>query len=222
MGMSQEDAERRAVSETYSLIEETQQSGRAENLPELSREHGWAGRLLVQFATSPLQQMQYELKDLAEWRDLVNNGGPEASIREARNRFMRAVFINHVLSQAMMVLTTGLLKKLTGDEPDWEKEGFWGRVLISVIMGQYRRVFLAGPLAEQVLRVFILRLPPYTGAQLVPAEGMIRFAGNVAYPIRDIVTWDMEHFLGDIMRILKSIALTRVPARIYERASEGK
>ena len=51
---------------------------------------------------------------------------------------------------------------------------------------------------------------------------MIRFAGNLAYPVRDIITWDTEHFRGDIMRLLKSIALTRVPARIYERATEGE
>ena len=101
MGMSREDAERRAKSETYSLIEETQQSGRAENLPEMSREHGILGRLMVQFATSPLQQMQYEIKEFAEWRDLVNNGGPRpASARRGTNSC--AAFINHILVPGMM------------------------------------------------------------------------------------------------------------------------
>ncbi|MDD3582907.1 MAG: hypothetical protein PHG74_02675 [Kiritimatiellae bacterium] len=221
MGMSREDAERRAISETYSLIEETQQSGRAENLPEMSREHGFLGRLMVQFATSPLQQMQYEIKEFAEWRDLVNNGGPEASIREARNKFMRAAFINHILVPGMMAAISNAFKLATGDEPDWERDGFLGELMIAAIMGQFGRIFFAGALTEQTLRVLFLRKPPYMG-QLVPAEGMIRFAGNLAYPVRDIITWDTEHFRGDIMRLLKSIALTRVPARIYERATEGE
>ena len=47
--------------------------------------------------------------------------------------------------------------------------------------------------------------------QLVPAEGMIR-CGQPGLSVRDIITWDTEHFRGDIMRLLKSIALTRVPA----------
>jgi hypothetical protein len=221
MGMSEADADRRAVSETFSLIEETQQSGRAENLPELSREHGFLGRLMVQFATSPLQQMQYEIKEFAEWRDLAANGGPEAGIREARNKFMRAAFINHILVPGMMAALSNAFKLATGDEPDWERDGFLGELMIAAIMGQFGRIFFAGALTEQTLRVLFLRKPPYMG-QLVPAEGVIRFTANLAYPVRDIVTWDTEHFRGDIMRLLKSLALTRVPARIYERATEGE
>ena len=80
------------------------------------------------------------------------------------------------------------------------------------------RTRFAGALAEQTLRVLFLRKPPYMG-QLVPAEGVIRFAGNLAYPVRDIVTWDTEHMQADIMRLLKSVALTRLPVKIYERAA---
>jgi hypothetical protein len=217
-GMAEAEADRRAISETFTLIEETQQSGRAENLPELSREHGFLGRLMVQFATSPLQQMQYELKELAEWRDLAANGGTEQSIREARNKFMRALFINHVIVPGIMAGISGLYKAATGDEPDWKKEGYWQTLLIAAIMGQFGRIFFAGALAEQTLRVLFLRKPPYMG-QLVPAEGVIRFGGNLAYPVRDIVTWDTEHMQADIMRLLKSIALTRLPVKIYEAAA---
>ena len=219
MGMGEADADRRAMSETWSVIEETQQSSRAENLPEMAREHGFLGRLMVQFATSPLQQMQFEIKPFAEWRDLVANGGPEAGIREARNRFMRAVFINHVLVNGAMLMVSNIIKLVFGDEPDWEKEGFWQTLLIAALIGPFSRIFITGALAEQTLRVLFLRKPPYMG-QLVPAEGVIRFAGNLAYPVRDIVTWDTEHMQADIMRLLRSIALTRLPVKIYERAAE--
>lgn len=218
-GMGEADADRRAISETFTLIEETQQSGRSENLPEMSREHGFLGRLMVQFATSPLQQMQYEVKEFAEWRDLAANGGPEASIKEARNRFMRAAFINHVLVPGIMAGISALYKAATGDEPDWKKEGYWQTLLIAAIMGQFGRIFFAGALAEQTLRVLFLRKPPYMG-QLVPAEGVIRFAGNLAFPVRDIVTWDTEHMRADVMRMLKSVALTRLPVNVYERLRE--
>ena len=85
----------------------------------MSREHGFLGRLMVQFATSPLQQMQYEIKELAEWRDLVNNGGPRPSIREARNKFMRAAFINHILVPGMMARSATHSSWPPAFEPDW-------------------------------------------------------------------------------------------------------
>ena len=162
--------------------------------------------------------MQYEIKEFAEWRDLAANGGTEQNIREARNRFMRAAFINHVLVPGIMAGISGLYKAATGDEPDWQKEGYWHNLLIAAIMGQFGRIFFAGALAEQTLRVLFLRKPPYMG-QLVPAEGVIRFAGNLAYPVRDIVTWDTEHIQADLMRLLKSVALTRLPVKIYEAAA---
>ena len=98
------------------------------------------------------------------------------------------------------------------------RDGFLGELMIAAIMGQFGRIFFAGALTEQTLRVLFLRKPPYMG-QLVPAEGVIRFAGNLAYPVRDIVTWDTEHMQADIMRLLKSIALTRLPVKIYEAAA---
>jgi hypothetical protein len=40
--------------------------------------------------------------------------------------------------------------------------------------------------------MLFLRWPPRMG-QLVPAEGAIRLAANLAYPVRDIVTCDSKH-----------------------------
>jgi len=214
-GMDEADAERRAISETFSLIEETQQSGRTENTMALTREHGRLGKLFTQFATSPLQQMQYELVSFNEWRGLVANKGPQANIIEARNRFMRALFINHVIVPAIMVGIAGFYKGATGGEPDWNKDGFWQRVLIAAIMGQFSRILLAGAFTEQTLNAFFLRQKPNLG-QLVPAEGIIRFSATLAFPVRDIATWDMENLHADIMRALKSTAVTRMPTQLYE------
>ena len=112
---------------------------------------------------------------------------------------------------------SGLYKAATGDEPDWKKEGFWQTLLIAAIMGR-----LGGSLRRRAgradLRVLFLRKPPTWGSSCRP--GVIRFAGNLAYPVRDIVTWDTEHMQADIMRLLKSVALTRLPVKIYERLRE--
>jgi predicted amidophosphoribosyltransferase/GNAT superfamily N-acetyltransferase len=218
-GMSEEEADRRAISETFSMIEETQQSGRTENTMALTREHGILGKMLTQFATSPLQQMQYEMAALREWRDLVAHKGPEANIKEARDHFMRAAFINHVLIPAAMTAITSLYKATTGDEPDWKKEGFWWTLLISAIMGQFSRILFLGAFTEQTLRALFLRQRPNLG-QLVPAEGVIRFSASLAYPVRDIATWDTEHLRADILRLLKSTAVTRLPAKLYESLDE--
>jgi DNA repair protein RadC/predicted amidophosphoribosyltransferase len=220
-GMSEADAERRAISETFSMIEETQQSGRTENTLALTREHGILGKMLTQFATSPLQQMQYEIKAFREWRDLVANQGPEENIKEARDHFMRATFINHVIVPALMTGISSLYKAATGDEPDWKKEGFWWTLLIASIMGQFSRVLFLGAFTEQTLRAFFLRERPNLG-QLVPAEGVIRFSATMAYPVRDIVTWDMEHLQADVKRMLKSTAVTRLPTKLYENMTDEK
>lgn len=214
-GMDEATAERRAISETFSVIEETQQSGRTENTMAFTRNYGRLGKVFTQFATSPLQQMQYELVSFNEWRDLVNNKGPAANIAEARNRFMRSLFINHVIVPLIMTGIAGLYKGATGGEPDWKKDGFWQTLLISSIMGQFSRILFAGALTEQTLRVLFLRAPPNMG-QLIPAEGIIRFSATMAYPVRDIALWDMDHFHADIKRALKSTAVTRLPTVLYE------
>lgn len=214
-GMDEANAERRAISETFSAIEETQQSGRTENTMALTRDHGRLGKVFTQFATSPLQQMQYELVSFSEWRNLVANKGPAANIAEARNRFMRALFINHVIVPLIMTGIAGLYKGATGGEPDWKKDGFWQTLLISAIMGQFSRILFAGAFTEQTLRALFLRKPPNMG-QLLPAEGIIRFSATMAYPVRDIALWDMENFQSDIKRALKSTAVTRLPTVLYE------
>ena len=213
-GMDEATADRRAISETFSVIEETQQSGRTENTMALTRNNKLA-KVFTKFATSPLQQMQYELVSFNEWRDLVANKGPQANIAEARNRFMRSLFINHVIVPGTMALIASAYKLATGDEPDWEKEGFWQKLLISAIMGQFSRIILVGAVTESVLGALFLREKPHMG-QLIPAEGIIRFSATMAYPVRDIATWDMDHFHADIMRALKSTALTRLPTKLYE------
>jgi hypothetical protein len=217
-GMSEQEAERRAISDTWSLIEETQQSGRTENLTSLTRNHGVVGKMLTQFATSPLQQMQYEVNALREWANLKANGGDPANIREAGNKAIRAMVINHVIVPAAMAAVTGLYKTLMGDDPDWQKDGWWRTLLIAALMGQFSRVFFIGAMAEETLRALFMRQRPRMG-QLIPAEGIVRFSGNLAFAVRDMALWDTEKFKGDLGNMLQSSAVTRMPYKIYENAT---
>lgn len=214
-GMSPADADRRAISETFSLIEETQQSGRTENLTSLTRNHGVIGKILTQFATSPLQQMQYELSLIRKWSALRAEGGRPENIREAGNRAVRAIFINHILVPAAMEMIVSMYKTVLGDEPDWKEDDYAWQLLVAALMGQFSRIFMVGALTESTLRALFMREYP-RGGDIVPAEGVIRFSGNLAFAMRDIATWDTDKIHGDIRRIMRSMSATRVPWSLYE------
>ena len=87
-GMDEAAADRLAITEAFNLLEETQQSGRTYNTSALAREHGRLGSALVQFATSPLQQLQYETQAFREWRDLKRYGADPERIAEARAKLV--------------------------------------------------------------------------------------------------------------------------------------
>jgi len=214
-GLDAEEAARRAMSDTWSMVEETQQSGRTENLSSLTRNHGQVGKMLTMFATSPLQQMQYELNAAREWADLRSNGGSREAIREAENRAVRAFVINHVIVPAAMAAVTALVKAATGKDPDWNKDGYAWTLLIAALMGQFSRIFFIGALTEQTLRALFLREKPQLG-QLIPAEGVIRTAGNLAWGVRDVTLWNTDKFNADLKLILKSSAVTRIPLDVYD------
>ena len=214
-GMDAAEADRRAMSDTWSMVEETQQSGRTENLTSLTRNHGQVGKMLTMFATSPLQQMQYELSAMREWADLRANGGSPEAVREAGSRAVRAFVINHVIVPAAMAAVTALFKAATGEEPDWKKENYAWTLLVAALMGQFSRIFFVGAMTEQTLRALFLRESPRMG-QLIPAEGVIRTAGNLAFGVRDVATWSTDKFETDFKRILKSSAVTRIPMDAYE------
>lgn len=217
-GMEYDAADRRAITETFALLEETQQSARTYNTNMLTIEHGRIGRLLTQFATSPLQQLQFETQAWREWRDMVRYEMGEDRIADARRRFMRAMVINHVLLPAAMELVVSAYKLAMGEEPPWEKEGAHWSYLVEVLMGQFSRVFFAGAFVQTTLNALFKRETPRAG-QILPVEGVFGIAASAGITLHDVATLNVENLQKDLERAVKGLAPTRVPYNVYRRIS---
>ena len=215
-GMSYEEADRRAVTETFNMLEETQQSGRTYNTNALSIEHGRIGRLLTQFATSPLQQLQYETQAWREWRDMVRYGMGEKRIAEARGRFLRAVVINHVLIPAALELVISAYRLALGEEPPWEKEGAHWDFLVEILLGQFGRVFMLGAFAKTTLNAVFKRQAP-RGGELLPSEGILGMAAKAGFMVHDFATCDVDRLQKDLEGIARGAAATRTTYNIVRR-----
>lgn len=215
-GMAFDEADRLAITETFNMLEETQQSGRTYNTNMLQIEHGRIGRLLTQFATSPLQQLQYETQAYREWRDMVRYQMGDKKIAEARAKFRRAVVINHVIIPAALNLVIAMYKAALGEEPPWEKDGYHWTLLIDVILGQFSRVFFLGAFAQSTLAALLKRESPRWG-QVLPIEGAIGMAASGAFLVHDLATMDTDKLQKDIERAIKSTAPTRLPYNVYRR-----
>ena len=214
-GMEFEEADRLSVTETFNLLEETQQSGRTYNTNMLAIEHGRVGRLLTQFTTSPLQQLQYETQAWREYRDMVRYKMDEKRIAEAFQRWMRVVVINHVLIPAAINLVSAMYNAALGGEPPWEKDGWHLTLLIEVLLGQFSRVFFLGAFAESTLNALFKRETRMRS--VLPVEGAIGMGMSAAITIRDLATLDYDHLQKDLERALKSTAPTRIPYNLYRR-----
>ena len=214
-GMEYEAADRLALTETFNLLEETQQSGRTYNTNLLAIEHGRLGRLLTQFATSPLQQLQYETQALREWRDMVRYHMGDAKIAVARQRFVRAAIINHILLPAALTLVTNMFKAAMGDEPPWEKDGWHWTLLIDLLLGQYARVFFLGLFVQSTLEALFMRKTQ--PRQLLPVEGAIGMGMSAAITLHDLATLNVENLGKDLERAMKATAPTRIPYNLYRR-----
>ena len=215
-GMEFEEADKLAITETFNMLEETQQSGRVYNTNMLTLEHGRIGRLLTQFATSPLQQLQYETQAYREWRDMVRYNQGEKKIAAARQKLVRAAVINHLLLPAALNFVTAVYKSLMGDEPPWEQDGYHWTLLTEILLGQFSRVFFIGAFAQTSLKALFAREYP-RGSQILPVEGALGMAASLCITAHDVATLDAEKIHKDIERLLKATAPTRIPYNLFRR-----
>lgn len=215
-GMAFDEADRQAITETFNMLEETQQSGRTYNTNMLQIEHGRIGRLLTQFATSPLQQLQYETQAWREWRDMVRYNMGKERIAEARAKLRRAVVINHVIIPAAVNLVVAMYKAAMGEEPPWEKDGYHWSLLIDLLLGQFSRVFFIGAFAQTTLNALLKRETPRMG-QILPIEGALGMVASGAFLLHDLATMDIDKVQKDLERAMKSTAPTRIPYNLGRR-----
>ena len=216
-GMDAQAADKLAMTETFNMLEETQQSGRTYNTAALAREHGRLGRLLVQFATSPLQQLQYETQAMREVWDLkrYKSATPDADFEkrytEAKGKLIRAAVINHVFLPAALHAVTSLYRLAMGYDPEWEQEGWHWTLLRDITLGQFSRVFFIGAISSVTADALITGKPIRDIPALIPAEGVVKLFGNIAVTARDVATLNYDRMQKDIDRLLKSTSITRTP-----------
>jgi hypothetical protein len=216
-GMDPQAADKLAMTETFNMLEETQQSGRTYNTAALAREHGRLGRLLVQFATSPLQQLQYETQALREMWDLkrYKPTTPDADFEkrysEAKGKLVRAAVINHVLLPAALHAVTNLYRYAMGYDPEWDQEGWHWTMLRDITLGQFSRVFFIGAISSVTTDALITGKPIRDVPALIPAEGVVKLFGNITVTARDVATLNYDRIQKDFDRLLKSTSITRTP-----------
>ena len=226
-GMDADAADRLAMTETFNMLEETQQSGRTYNTAALAREHGRLGRLLVQFATSPLQQLQYatqalrEVWDLQRYKPTTPDADFEKRYSEAKGKLVRAAVINHVLLPAALHAVTNLYRYAMGYDPEWDQEGWHWTMLRDITLGQFSRVFFIGAISSVTWDTLITAKPMREVPALIPAEGVVKLAGNLGVTARDIAKLDYEKVQKDLDRLLKSTSITRTPYDVL-RLATGK
>lgn len=127
-GHDPEQAKQAALSLTWSVCENGQQSGRVENMNSVQRKGGAIAASIFQYKTAYLLQNAYLFQAIKEMR---------AGTPGAKGRFMRAAFINCVWIPAFVAVINAAWQALMGDEPpdedpdkipDWFKQAAWNMV----------------------------------------------------------------------------------------------
>lgn len=234
-GLTAEEAQRRAVIDAWALVEDTQQSARPENQLDLVNRSKIV-RMLAQFRSAPLQQLQWEMR---AWAAFLR--GEEG----AKEKLARVIFINHILTPlfwtAFDVLWQGALGLFgPGDEDDEEKmEGRrerrlaqWVRELaLGAILGQLTAVPVLGgaveatysTIAQNIRRKAEGKEPRAmtttelaTAATDVPA---IRSAADIAATVYNVGLAATEVEMRDVASEADDLLKTAVP--IYRDASKA-
>jgi hypothetical protein len=59
------------------------------------------------------------------------------------------------------------------------------------------------------------------GGELIPLEGTLGITAGAFITAHDILNWDDERLKKDLVRMLKSVAPTRLPAKLWENYFGG-
>lgn len=185
------------------IVDSTMQSGRTVNMTEAQRKGGI--NAFIQFKSSPMQQLQYEITAYQEWAADIKN-------REKLKNFVKAVVVNHVLVPFGMTIVDTLMAFLTswGIPDEEKKDRLLARLMKEVIAGPFGSLFFIGGFLEHGTDVIVqLALgikSAYGGVfgHLVPAESALDF---VAKNVEDIVDAMKDISNGEYAEAMVAIGL---------------
>jgi hypothetical protein len=205
-GMDPQEADARAKTLAWDMVEKAMQSGRTENLPAIYRSGSVWARSVLQFGSAQLLQLSHEIQAIREAR---------AGVPGAKAKAARAVVINHVVMPFLMSLATGIISALIGEDDD--DEDIPDAVLAflwEMTLGPFGRVVVLGAWAQAGYDALIRRKSsPFTG-RMVPAENVFRATASLGITIHDIATQDADRLQDDILRLARD---TSAPGRITYR-----
>ena len=198
-GMDPEEAKRLAADKAMQQVEWTQQSSRAENLPEYSRRGDSGIRMLMMFASSPMLQAGWEMQRYVEWRekrDAFGTGSKEAG--DAAKTFWNAIIVNHVvmpiLFQAATMVFNGILGKKEPDEDDLKE------LVFSMMIGPFARLAFIGGTMKAVYDAATGR-GVYGRSDAAPSM----LVNNSRNAVDLLATIPMDVFSGDMEAVWKDL-----------------
>ena len=211
-GYSHPEAVKRAEARTWSAIEQTQQSRRIENQSVVQREGGALGKMLYQFVSSPAQQLSFEIAAIKH---------VTAAPTENNKAYLaRILFINHVITPALMALASSIIRAITGtkDQPEDESQirANVFEALAYIATGPLSGLFLAGTAGEGLIKGLTTGKRPF-GQSGLPVTKIIDTASTAGVTIYHLITMDSEKLGKDFRRVLKDVsAPTRLGVTFYE------
>ncbi len=210
-GMEENLAKERAMSETWDIIESTQQSSRIQNMPAYYRDQNQWLMLLLQFGSAPRQQFSHQATAYLEWR---------AGVPGARNRLIKNVVINHIVMPALMGMVGGLIDVLLGNEPDDDENVFMANLLQALLLGPYAHLVIVGSLLEWAWKPAVTGKRTWGGGGLIPAEyGLKTIAEDAGLTIGDILSLNLDELHEDLIRLLID---SNAPGRMIHKAVKNR
>lgn len=198
-GRDPEEAKRLAADKAMQQVEWTQQSSRAENLPEYSRRGDSGTRMLMMFASSPMLQAGWEMQRIIEWRekrDAFGKNSKEAA--DALKTLWNALIVNHVvmpiLFQAATMIFNGILGRKEPDEDDLKE------LVFSMMIGPFARLAFIGGTMKAVYDAATGR-GVYGRSDAAPSM----LVNNSRNAVDLLATIPMDVFSGDMEAVWKDL-----------------
>lgn len=200
-----EEAKRLAATDTFTMIELTTQSARPENQLSIVRRNRIA-RILIQFAQSPIQQAQYEIRAI------------QGVIRKedgAWGELMNAVFINHIVVPTFMTVVKAMLDaiwKERDEDEDGEEFGYFEQLVQNfvetvggnVILGQFSMIPMFGAVLEATLNYVAGIKRPFLRSGVAGEEffvNMIRSSSKISKGFGETLDAGIRALGDDVLKI---------------------
>ncbi len=138
-----------AMTRTWEVINNTQQSFAEKNRSALSRNGGVLGKALSMFTTTPGQYMAYESQAVRRLTAKLQQDGVAGLKSKEMVKLMDTLFINHILLPGMFhTVSTVISNFMYGD--DWDDDDTNG-LIIAMITGPFAALAVFAGLTEDFL-----------------------------------------------------------------------